>query len=428
MLPTEPAGPAQSILEFAIHLEHFLDEANPGAQHLPDLSSYLTVLPLRRKDLSPELRIDFDRAAVTLWNKCCSLDGSDESQWMRGDLAKVRAFSYFLLESAGSIKRKNHARLFKIAIKASKSCLDAGLLDIASAIIEQLASKQERLAKSDDNDAPSGGGFTESLQARYLLLRVALVWRQNRLDLAEHFYINQLEQLRPNLSPEQIEELADLCYEIGVDQLNQKQAGSAAKWLRRGCKMLTEHSSQMSQVDIAELRLSLMHSHVRALLASDDLEDRDEAMEALKALCQVSNSPCLPIEWPELIEPGVSSQACRNPASVGGIRKRPNRKSSRLSVRVLHYLHHLKRLSVASAISVLDVYIVTRLAPDGEKEWTEGTIITLIWLMTSDGTDGIQPKLPDFAESFDRIFQAWGTVLSAEATRGVLVVGASHVP
>ncbi|EXJ56563.1 hypothetical protein A1O7_06907 [Cladophialophora yegresii CBS 114405] len=87
------------------------------------------------------------------------------------------------------------------------------------------------------------------------------VWRQNRLDLGEHFYINQLEALQPNLSSDRIEELADLCYEIGLEQLNQKQAGLATKWLGRGCKVLTEHANQMDQVDIAELRLSLMHSY-----------------------------------------------------------------------------------------------------------------------------------------------------------------------
>jgi hypothetical protein len=86
--------------------------------------------------------------------------------------------------------------------------------------------------------------------------------------------------------------------------------------------------------------------------------------------------------------------------------------------------NQLKGASVVRAVSVLDAYIVTRLAPNGEEEWTESTIITLIWLMTSEGMDDVQLKLSDFEESFTRVHQAWGNVLSAEATHGVLVVGA----
>ncbi|KIW65046.1 hypothetical protein PV04_07333 [Phialophora macrospora] len=423
MLSQELAGQAQSILDFAIHLEHILNnKANLTAQELPDFSSYFAVLPFQRKDLSPEFRIEFDRKGVALWNKCCNLDSSDDSQGTRISLAKVRAFSYFLLESAGSIKRKSHPRLFKIAIKASKSCLNAGLLDIASEVIGQLASKQEQLSKSADHDDLNVDSFPESFRAQYLLLRIALVWRQHRLDLAEHFYVNQLESLQHSLVPERIGELVDLCYEIGDDQLNQKQASLAAKWLGRGCQILFEHSTLMSEADNVELKLSLMHTHVRALLASDNPEDQEGAIEALKTLCK---------EFPQKLAVILlqMEQYVKDPTAnatafyfelmkvVRSVHLIPSNHKL-----ILHYVHHLKRLSVVKAIRVLDAYIVTRLAPNGEEELTEGTVITLIWLMTSDGVDDVQLKLSDVEESFNKVHQAWGNALSAEATHGVLVL------
>jgi hypothetical protein len=108
MLSQELAGRAQSILgrlnlnshspspeftdsqaDFAIHLEHVLNnKANLAAQDFPDFSSYLAILPLQRKDLSPGLRVEFDRKGVALWNKCCNLDSSDASQSTRISLAK----------------------------------------------------------------------------------------------------------------------------------------------------------------------------------------------------------------------------------------------------------------------------------------------------------------------------------------------------
>jgi hypothetical protein len=53
--------------------------------------------------------------------------------------------------------------------------LDAGLLDIASDVIEQLASKEEQLSKNADHDDLNVGSFTETFRAQYLLLRITLV-------------------------------------------------------------------------------------------------------------------------------------------------------------------------------------------------------------------------------------------------------------
>jgi hypothetical protein len=84
----------------------------------------------------------------------------------------------------------------------------------------------------------------------------------------------------------------------------------------------------------------------------------------------------------------------------------------------------LTRSSIVNAIKVVDAYITTRLIPHGDGEWTERTIITLIWLMTAETEVDSRHELSEFQESFDRIHKAWGSALSAEATHGALVVGA----
>ena len=84
----------------------------------------------------------------------------------------------------------------------------------------------------------------------------------------------------------------------------------------------------------------------------------------------------------------------------------------------------LTNFSTSNAIHVLDAYIVTRLAPNDEI-WTESTVITLIWLMTSSDKDDGQLELSDYAKLFDNIHQAWRKELGAEATHGALVVSSS---
>ncbi len=86
----------------------------------------------------------------------------------------------------------------------------------------------------------------------------------------------------------------------------------------------------------------------------------------------------------------------------------------------------LTYFSPTNAICVLDAYVVTRLAPNDES-WTESTIITMIWLMTSGDKDESQVELSDCAKSFDSIHQAWRKALGAEATHSALVVSPNTV-
>ena len=75
--------------DFASHLELVLNnDTNLAAQDFPDFSVYFAALPIQRKDLSPNQRIEFDRKGVALWNRCCTLSKSDDDSQTLGNLAK----------------------------------------------------------------------------------------------------------------------------------------------------------------------------------------------------------------------------------------------------------------------------------------------------------------------------------------------------
>ncbi|OQU93984.1 Fungal Zn2-Cys6 binuclear cluster domain-containing protein isoform 3 [Cladophialophora immunda] len=422
MSPKEQAGTAGSILEFTSHLESVLsNEVNGSAEDFPDLSVYLDALPLPRKALGPTQRTAFDRKGVVLWNTCCKLSGGEKSPQLLVNLAKVRAFSYLLLESSANSKWKSQQRLFQNALRASKTCLDAGLVAIASKVIEQLASKLEDSPKSADHDDLDVERIKASLNAQYLLVRIALAWKQGRLDLAEHFY-SQLEANIPQLGAVRVGELLDLCYEIGNDQFDQKNHTLAVKWLKRGCQLADEHGMQIEHEDILDLRLTLIHTCVRALLAIEEPQAAQEAFQLLQVLRQEFGHK-LPVTLLLLevsakdpsADPHAFSAELWNVVHSAHL-IRSNHKL------ILHYVHHLKTLSISDAIRVLESYIVLRLAPSDEHAWTENAIITLIWLMTAENNNHNGVDTSPSEEAFDKIYRAWNKALSAEATHGALIL------
>jgi hypothetical protein len=85
-------------------------------------------------------------------------------------------------------------------------------------------------------------------------------WKQDHAELAEHFY-SQMETSHPMSDSALVEELTDLCYEIGNDQLHRNQSVEAAKWLKRGCQLTDRYKSKLRDLEMDELRLALLHTY-----------------------------------------------------------------------------------------------------------------------------------------------------------------------
>ena len=108
-------------------------------------------------------------------------------------------------------------------------------------------------------------------------------WKQSRLDIAEHLF-SKAELADSHLGPAPAESLADLLYEIGKDLLHKKQLESAVRWLERSLDVLGEQDLEKLSRDAGELRLSIMHSLVRALIAQKDGASRARAKELVGLL------------------------------------------------------------------------------------------------------------------------------------------------
>lgn len=75
--------------DFACHLQLVLNnEANLSTHDFPDVVFYIQALPLERKEMNPDQRIEFDKMGVALWNICCKLRRNDGASQACINLAK----------------------------------------------------------------------------------------------------------------------------------------------------------------------------------------------------------------------------------------------------------------------------------------------------------------------------------------------------
>ncbi|KAK5195554.1 hypothetical protein LTR92_004494 [Exophiala xenobiotica] len=413
---------AQSVLDFARHLQRLLSkDANVSSQTISDTLSYIQALPLPRRDVTPSQRIEFDRFGVSLWNTCCKLGKSDGRAQDVKDLATIRAFSYFLVESAASSKGKSIIRLIKHALKASKTCLDVGLHDLGSRIVEQLASKQEDLTQIKQEHGCDEEHLINSLRWEYLLLRIALGRKQSRLELADHFYA-QLCDAQPKVGPEIVAKLVDLCYEIGNDHLGRNQSDVAAKWLERGCQSSDQSGADSGDTDVHELRLTLLHTYVRAVLSVPDAAAREEGCKAMQTLREeFGHKLCVIVLQLEIYRRDESPDVGAYCHELMKLIRTSHLILSNHKL-IMHYIFHLKSMSINDAIEAIVTYITTRLAPGEESAWTDSAIVTLVWMITLSQAQDSSSFHHHATSRFNKIQTAGRMSVGPEAARAALVL------
>ncbi|KAK5042363.1 hypothetical protein LTR84_012806 [Exophiala bonariae] len=417
MPSTKSTRKAQSVLDFAKHLQDYLDKHHSSStQPFPDISIYIEVLPLSQQDISPPQCVEFDRVGVAIWNRCRTLRESGQDLFNLTDLAKVRAFAYLVLDTAAGSYRKDavNQRTFNSGLKAVKDCLlvDTGgaLTVIGTKIVEQLASRLE--------------GVSPELRTQYLLLRILLAWKQDRLELAEHFG-HQLEGVQSTLTASDRQQFGDLCYEIGNDQMKRDHMILARKWLRRGLYVCTDQGLEPGDVDISELRLNLMHSHGEWSFVEHGSREQqsytqDEGVIALQSLR--SNFDKFPVKVLQLEVYAQNSKLGQDAYYsvlldvIGCAHLIPT--NHRL---ILHHIHLLKLTSPSFASQALRTYIVQRLVLHDDVAWVEAGLLTLLWMLVTSAADSTSVQ-NELELALNDTYEVWSNALSPEATHGAFIL------
>lgn len=83
-------------------------------------------------------------------------------------------------------------------------------------------------------------------------------WQQNRLELAEHFFL-RMDMEQATSTPSVAEDIVDLFLEIGKSQLDAGSCDMACVWLKRAFELLENQDLERLSPNAGELRLDLFY-------------------------------------------------------------------------------------------------------------------------------------------------------------------------
>ena len=95
---------------------------------------------------------------------------------------------------------------------------------------------------------------------------------------------NQVMAVHRTFGPAQVEELADTLFEIGKDLAGKKQFDAAVPWLERALDVVPEQDEVALLDDSAELKIAILHTLVKSLLAQNKPDTKSRAQDLIDTM------------------------------------------------------------------------------------------------------------------------------------------------
>ncbi|KAI1506177.1 meiosis protein SPO22/ZIP4 like-domain-containing protein [Biscogniauxia marginata] len=368
-----------------------------------------------------------DSAGLELWNWCTQLmrqDDDPRSPTRDRFLVLVRVFSFFVLALAqwSESNTPGHlVRLKKLAIKTGRSCIVNGELQFALLALQKAAEYNGHLHNLHDSLPKEELSACNSFEFEYLTLRIAMAWKEDRLDVAEHLY-GKIESLKQNLEPKSAELIADSLFEIGRGLIAKADPLRAAKWLERAYEFINSQELEQLSREAIELRLAISQALVQAHLNTNSPEGVQSAETHVNFIeAEMGNKLVVLLLRLEIL--------FRSPAEVfdshsySDVLQRMiiNVDLTNSSFKlVIYHIRKLEDKSPGLACSIFDDFIVSRLLPTQRDDWIERTILLRTHMTTAhrDTPQAIQ----SLVAVFDKIETSLGRPLTATTALGVLTL------
>ncbi|KFY01778.1 hypothetical protein V490_00767 [Pseudogymnoascus sp. VKM F-3557] len=368
-----PSGPASLSLQTQLHEQ-------------------ITKFPGNLASLAVSKHQDLDTEGLTLWNLSTRLMRSKDfpvSPDQRVTLLTARVFAFLLLDgglSKGNSSLANVPRLMKIALKAAKGCIDAKRLDFGLKVLERAAVYEGQLSMQDDTlkVSPAETQTYSQLKSEYYVVRTALAWRQDKVEVAEHMYKKALLPDK-TIDPDTAESLADLLFEMGKDFFKKNQYELADKWLERASSVMTAQEIDKLSTDATNLQTSIIQTRVQALLAIEREDALDMANSLINSLeNEVGDRLIVLLLKLEVLSAPVSQTFDCN--AYGDVIYRMIRTVVMTEGNFKLIMHHIRKLNdkgPSLACNMLDSFLQSRLFEAGNDEWIEKALINRIWVSTN---------------------------------------------
>ena len=211
------------------------------------------------------------------------------------------------------------------------------------------------------------------------------------------------------------ENAISLLYEIGLDYLDKGQHEMTKKWLERAYNILQKWDFT-SSFDGPELRLNVLHTYTRSLFAlGQDDESTRSVLNTLKSEYP-QRLPVLLLQMESYADPDDLQTTLKETIQTMQLM------DSTFKL-VIHHLHVLRNLDLDRAIGALTYFIIQRLIPEGTQDWTEGAIMTFVWMIAHDlDCCDRHRELVAYFDTFQEVHRNNRPLLSPEAQQSAIVL------
>ncbi|EGZ70182.1 SPO22-domain-containing protein [Neurospora tetrasperma FGSC 2509] len=317
---------------------------------------------------------EIDQQGTRLWNICTRLrrDCEPTNKRLKRLHLHGRVLAFHLLVVANPIKTSKAQDLIyvvKLALKAARDCVESSEFELATRVLQKAADYKSQLQDLASGLPKEEVDECNCLEVEYLIMRTALSWADNHVDVAEHMY-TKAERLRQYLTPEYAEKLADVLYEIGKSLASRNDFPLAKKM----------HLSREG----LELRLAILQALVSALLATGASADLDKATKLVEYIeSEMGNRPVVSLLKLEVLRK-TPAEIFDDDAYADVLRRLiKDFNSSDAGFKLI--IHHIRKLhdkSPGAACAVLDDFTLSLRGVD-ENVWMEKAVITRMWMITS---------------------------------------------
>ncbi|KND94187.1 hypothetical protein TOPH_00844, partial [Tolypocladium ophioglossoides CBS 100239] len=391
------------IVDFAVDLGSTLPltrDASAVDVLLADLSHHIQTItnlsPQTAAGISTKAAKDLERQGRNIWNLCIRVnrdtsDGSPSKERTKL-LVRARLFAFQILElgrQAGRHKKDAEAEavyLLNLALTLARICIGDAEPDSARLALQKAAQFVERLnAVAEEKCLPDSSGARIRLETEYLTMRMALSWKEDRLDVAEHM-VSKTDSLRQDFNVSSAENMADTLQHIGADLSSAGDHNMALKWFKRASDLINSQNIEQLSVHGLELRLAICQGRVQSLLGIGSPECLQEANDLVAYVeSEVGNKPVV-LHWRlEILQ--KSPDEVFDAEGYASVLRRMIRCFD-FSDGTFHFLlHHIKELRDKSsrlACGLLDELLKQHVLHSGNVAWINKAVVRRTWMATMD--------------------------------------------
>ncbi|GJN84559.1 hypothetical protein PLIIFM63780_008119 [Purpureocillium lilacinum] len=410
MTPVDPVAAGRerklrSVIEFASSLQSKLPETRDAAAAdalIADLSRYIQTVEGLSRQGSPAVprRIakDLEHQGRDLWNLCIRTrrdipSASPPTSPQIKLLVRARLFSFLVLETgrrAAGRGKKQHgagseaAYLLKLALTLGRICIGDEDLDSARLALQKAAEYVgQTKADTKAGDASGTEALATKLEAEYLSMRMALSWKEDCLDVAEHMY-SKTESLLQSLDVSSAETMSDTIYRIANDLCERRNFDLALKWFKRTHAIVHTQDLEKLSMHGLELRLAAFHGRVQSLLGIGSADSLQEASDLVAYVeSEIGDKPVV-LRWRLEILQHTPGEVFDAEAYASALRRMIQ--CFDFADETLEYLlHHIRQLREKNsrlAVRLLDELAEQHIVKSGNTEWISKVVVRRILMAT----------------------------------------------